>query len=347
MAKQEKSQIWKNFSEVNSQVKSGQFSSLYLITGEEKFLIDRLVNEIKAKLLAPGAESLDFYAKDQTNAELSLDDFQSLVGTPPFLSTRRVTLIKNTGWWSGRSPSTPKDVEAWKKAIESVPEFATVLFVEDKVDNRKKQLVDAAAGSGVLAEIDFMDEDALSNIIETAMKKRGITIPPDCVSSLISRVDSSMRMCENEMAKLRMYCENQGITTLNMQILDMLCIPDVHASVFNMTDAIGMRRTDRAMEIFQNLIFLKEPIPKIRLMLARHIRHLICAKELGDVNQTRAALKIQPFVARNLVSQAKGFSMGQLEQIYNMCYKSDMLVKSGKMDDQLAMEVLLASCGRI
>ena len=347
MAKQEKSSAWKEYKDIRVSLKNGEISRVYLFTGEEKFLIDRIIKEFKDVILSPGAETIDFYAKDQTNSELSIDEFQSLAGSPPFLSKSRITVFKNTGWWSSRAPSTPKDIEAWKASIASVPEFATVLFIEDKVDKRKKQLIDTIAQNGVLADIGFMDEAMLSKWITNSLEKRKISISNDCVASIISRVDSSMRMIENEVQKLCLYCENKGISKIDMQLLDMLCISDVHASVFNMTDAIGMKRPDRALEILQDLVLLKEPIPKIRLMLARHIRQLICAKEIGDVSKTVSALKVQPFVARNLVNQSKGFTMTQLERIYNLCFESDSWVKNGKMEDRLSMEVLLAACGKV
>ena len=215
------------------------------------------------------------------------------------------------------------------------------------MDKRKKQLIDAVAQNGMLVEIDLQTEDVLKTWINQKCKENGISMSGDCVASLISRVNSSMRAIDNEMNKIALYCENTKTKTITMDLLDKLCVPDVHASVFQMTDAIGHRGTGKALDIFTSLVILKEPIPKIRLMLARHIRHLICAKELGDASSIASKLKVQPFVARNLVNQSRGFTITQLERLYSFCFQSDSWVKNGKMDDRLAMEVLLTAAGKI
>ena len=347
MAKQEKTSTWKNYMEVSSDIKNGQDSRIYLICGEEKYLVDKMINEMKKAWISPGAESLDFYLKDQTNSELPLDEFQSLVGSPPFMSKYRMTVIRNSGLWATRAPSAASELEQWKKAIAAIPEYSAVVFVEEKIDKRKKQLLDAVSSCGTLAEISFQTEEMLAKWIKSSFERKKIAIPQNCISSLISRTDSSMRMIENEVKKIMLYCENKDVHQIDLALLNRLSIPDVHASVFNMTDAIGQKQPGRALEILNDLILLKEAIPKIRLMLARHIRHLICAKELGNASEIASRLKVHPFVARNLVSQSRGFTIQQLEKIYFLCFESDQWVKTGKMDDRTSMEVLLSACGQV
>ncbi len=347
MAKQEKNNSWKSFVSIVNAGKNDDFARVYLITGDEKYLIDRTLKSMKKLIVSSGAESLDYYLKDLGNADLPLEEFQSLVGTPPFISKRRMTVIRNSGLFGSKAPSSSKDQDKWKAAIAAIPEFAAVFFIEEKVDKRKKQLIDAIAQNGVLVEIDIQSEDVLKTWINQRCKESGISMHADCVSSLISRVNSSMRAIDNEMNKISLYCENTGTKTVTMMLLDKLCVPDVHASVFQMTDAIGQKNVGKALDIFASLVILKEPIPKIRLMLARHIRHLICAKEIGDAQGLVARLKVHPFVAKNLVSQSKGFTMTQLEKLYKLCFQTDSWVKNGKMEDQLAMEVLLTASGKI
>jgi DNA polymerase-3 subunit delta len=347
MAKQESKSSWKGYVDVAADIKNNQASRIYLICGEEKYLVDKMVKEMKKLWISPGAESLDFYQKDHTNSEMPLDEFQSLVGSPPFMSQYRMTVIRNSGLWGTRSPSTPAELEQWKAAIAAIPEFACVIFLEDKIDKRKKQLLEAVSSVGTLAEISFQTEEMLAKWIKSSFVRKNVDIPANCISSLISRTDSSMRMIENEVTKIMLYCENKDVHKIDLALLNKLSIPDVHASVFNMTDAIGQKNPGRALEIMNDLIILKEAIPKIRLMLARHIRHLICAKEIGNAPEIASTLKVHPFVARNLVSQSRGFTLQQLEKIYFLCFESDQWVKTGKMDDRTSMEVLLSACGQV
>ncbi|MBP5493114.1 MAG: DNA polymerase III subunit delta [Clostridiales bacterium] len=346
MAKQAKSN-WSTYKDVIMDAKKGNASRIYLFTGEEKYLIDRTVSSLKKQWISPGAESLDFYNKDMGQSELSISDFQNFVGSPPFMSKFRLTVIHNAGLWGPKAPSDSKTVDAWKEVFAAVPEWACVLFVEEKVDKRKKQMIDAVSQNGMLVDVAMLDEDTLEAWIRSRLEPQKIKISKDCMASLISRVDSSMRMIDNEITKLILYCQNTNTTTIDMKILEMLCLPDVHATVFNMTDAIGKKKPGQALELLEDLVRLKEPIPKIRLMLSRHIRHLICAKEIGSQEKLVEMLKLHPFAAKNLVAQSKNFTVEQLERIYNLCFESDQWVKTGKMDDRMSLEVLLAACGKV
>ncbi len=347
MVKADQVKKYRDYGALMRELKSGETSRMYLFFGEEKFLVEMALRPVKQFYLTSGAESLDFYVKDCSNSELEMNDFFGLVGTPPFMSRARVTVIKNSNWWSTRAPSSPKEMDEWKKLLSSIPEYALVIFCEDKVDKRKKQLLDYADQVGEVFEFGIQSEEELGKWIRKKFADNKITIQADCVSSLISRVDASMQMLLNEINKITLYCINKNVTMVDMNLLDRLSIPDVHASVFNMTDAIGLKDAGSALSIFNDLIRLKEPIPKVRLMLARHFRQLICAKELGDYQEVINQLKVRPFVARNLMNQARGFTLEQLERIYGLCFDSDQWVKTGRMEERTSMEVLLSAAGKI
>lgn len=341
MVKQEKSSNWNSFPMVIGELKNGNRERLYLVGGSEKYLIEKLIASMKKLWVSPGAESVDFYMKDAGNSKFELQEFRSLYGTPPFMSACRLTVILNSGLWSSDTSSSSADIENWKTALNSIPEFATVVFIEDKIDKRKKQMVEAVSSSGMLVEVSLQDADTLQRWIKTSFSLQGISLSTECMDSLISRTDSSMRMIENETTKIVHYCKYTGTTRVDMELLDRLCVPDVHASVFHMIDAIAAKNVGRAIEILNDLIIMKEPIPKIRLLFSRHVRHLICAKELGNARSIENQLKVKPFVAKKMLTQVSHFSMEQLEKQYFRCFESDSDVKRGKMDDRTSMEVLL------
>ena len=341
MAKQEKNSNWNSFPFVIGELKKGNRERLYLVGGSETYLIDKLLASMKKAWIAPGAESIDFYQKDAGNSKLDLQEFRSLYGTPPFMSQCRLTVIVNSGLWASDASSAASEIENWKSALGSIPEFATVVFVEDKIDKRKKQMVEAASASGMLVEVSLQDTNTLERWINTSFSLQGISMSTECMESLISRTDSSMRMIENETTKIVLYCKYTGTKRVGMDLLDRLCVPDVNSSVFHMIDAIAEKNAGRAIEILNILIIMKEPIQKIRVLLSRHVRNLICAKELGNPRSIETSLKVKPFVARKLATQMKYFTLEQLEKQYFRCFESDGDVKLGKMDDRTALEVLL------
>jgi len=207
--------------------------------------------------------------------------------------------------------------------------------------------LDAVTSNGEVVLMDKQDDAMLSRWIQSTMKNNRLEIEQSAVTSLIERSEHAMLTIENEVEKIMLYCKGTNTVRVNLALIDELCVPDVSATIFQMTDAIGNKRPDQALFLMNQLISLKEPVTKIRFMLARHIRQLICAKELGSKDVIASRLKVHPFVARNLVTQADHFSMKQLERMYKLTFKSDVAVKSGKMEERMALEVLLVAAGQM
>lgn len=334
-----------DFSTVAAEIRSGIIKPVYLITGDEDYLTDKLLIAIKKKVLAAGCEEVDSYYSDRSSSGIDFDELRERVYTPPFLSMRRLTIIKNAGLLAQSGSDAQDKIATLRKIIEEIPEFACLVIIENKIDKRKKALLESFASRGNLIEVNRQTDDSLCRWAAGILKKEEIMITVSAVSSLVDRCDRNMRTLESELKKLILYCRRSSICQISTEIIDLICIPDIRGSVFQMTDAIGLKRPDMALEILDKLISLKEPVTKIRFMLSRHFRHLICAKEIGRAELVSGKLKVMPFVARNLVKQSAKFQMEELLDIYDSCFESDMNVKTGKMEERLSMEWLLVYAG--
>jgi len=334
-----------DFSTVAAEIRNGMIKPVYLITGDEDFLTDKLLTALKKKVLTTGCEEVDSYYSDRSSSAITLDELRERVYTPPFISMRRLTIIKNTGWFSQSGNDAQDKIVSLRKIIEEIPEFACLVIIETKIDKRKKPLLEAFAMRGDLVEVNRQTDDSLCRWAAGLLQKENIKITVSAVSSLVDRCDRNMRTLESELKKIILYCQRSSICQISTEIIDLICIPDIRGSVFQMTDAIGLKRPDVALEILDKLISLKEPVTRIRFMMSRHFRHLICAKEIGRAELVSGKLKVMPFVARNLVKQSAKFQMNELLDIYDSCFESDMNVKTGKMEERLSMEWLLVYAG--
>lgn len=326
-------------------IKGGEVMPIYLLFGEEEFLIEQILRALTNLVIAPGMKEADLYKSDMSSARLDAERLSEWVMTPPFLSSKRLVILKNTGLFGANSPEQA-DAAAYIKLFSSIPDTSCLVFVEDKIDKRKKALYEAVAKEGTVVNFSTRSADELSRWIAFSLKKYEIRITVDAIGSLIDRCEGSMRLIDNEVKKLVLTSLGRDAKEVSLEDIDAICIPDIRGSVFQMTDAIGARDVNRALTVLDTLIALKEPIPRIRFMLARHIRQLICAKELVNQESIISSLKVVPFVARNLSSQARSFRMEELLSLYEACANSDYNVKTGKMEDRLSMEILLAEAAK-
>lgn len=334
-----------DFSTVAAEIRSDKIKSVYLITGDEDYLTEKLLSALKKKVLSVGCEDVDSYYSDRSSSGITIDELKERVYTPPFISMRRLTILKNTGLLAPSGSDAQDKIALLRKVIEEIPEFACLVIIENKVDKRKKSLLESFALRGNLIEVNRQADDSLCRWAAGILQKEEIKITVSAVNSLVDRCDRNMRTIENELKKLILYCRRSLISQISTEIIDSICIPDIRGSVFQMTDAIGSKKPDVALEILDKLISLKEPVTKIRFMLSRHFRHLICAKEIGRAELVSGKLKVMPFVARNLVKQSAKFQMEELLDIYDSCFEADMNVKTGKMEERLSMEWLLFYAG--
>ncbi len=334
------------YQELASEIKSGKTRPIYLIFGDEEYLIERAIQALGRLLVAPGCMEVDYYRGEWAAFKQGLDSLVEIAHTPPFMSSKRLIIIRNSGLFGSKSPENQELSDKYVSFFRSIPESACVVFWEDKIDKRKKNLLEAISDSGILVQVDRQSPDSLCRWVATTLQKENIRITTEGINSLVDRTEGSMRVLSGEVQKLILFCRRSQLEKLDKGDIDKICMPDIRGSIFQMTDAIGARKTDRALEILDTLIAMKEPVPKIRFMLSRHLRQLICAKELGRAEEVISRLKVVPFVARNLVIQAKSFSLDDLLFFYEACALSDFAVKTGKIEDRLSLEIFLASCDK-
>ncbi len=335
------------YSDLAAEIKAGRIRSMYLLTGDEEYLLAKISSAIRKIVIAAGAGEADAYVSDRNGGGVEPDELKALVYTPPFLSSKRLTVLKNTGLFSGRYPESSDVQKAFVNVFEGVPECTCLIFIEPKVDKRKRLLIDALSANGAFAEINRQTDRELGAWIRGLLKREKILISEDAANSLVERTEKQMIVLEQEIQKIILFCKANNISSVDVETLDWVCLPDLRGSIFKMIDAIGMRKTEEALIIFDKLIAMREAITKIRFLILRHVRHLICAKDLGRADTVIAKLGVMPFVARNLVSQAGMFSIAELLDLYRRCQQSDALVKSGRMEERQSLEWTIFSLDRV
>ena len=322
---------------LNKTIKEGN-DNLFLIYGEEDYFIQMAVNSIRRKYLTSGFEQMDSVKLDFGGKALNLERITENIELPPWSSPKRVVEIVNFDFDKESTEKIP-DI------ISRIPESTLLLFVTDKVDKRKKKLYDAFVKHGVVCEVKYLDENILMNYIRKGFSKSGLTIDNEAAESIISRYDSSMRRIEASIRRISLYCEATNTGNIDINVVDELCEPDIHADIFKIIDAVGEGDAARALVLLDSLIKLKEPLPRIRFMIARHMRELICAKELRNKAVLVKRTGTRDFVAAKLIRQSSNYSMDRLIKLYELCYRNDYDLKHGMADERASLEsfIVLAS----
>jgi len=345
-------------------LEQGQVAPVYLFYGEEDYLRRQAVHELTRRLLPGEAAQFNFDLLD--GEETSLEQVISLAQAPPFLSSRRLVVVRHAPYFAGRGKKagavgmagtagadTPAEEEAKEKPEEKAflaylqnPAATACLVLETghPVDQRKK-IFKAVQKAGQAIEFAHLKNEDLNRWLLKQAARAQKKMAPGTAELIIGRVGQSMTLLSNELQKLIAYTgENSVITSEDVrQVTPRL----VEENIFAVVDALGERRAKRALTGIRDLLAAGEPPPVILAMVARQFRLLLQVKELAAKGDQPAEISKQlgvpPFVAKKISAQSKNFSFAQLEQTLEQLLAFDVAIKSGRQDFYPAMEQLVLS----
>ena len=161
----------------------------------------------------------------------------------------------------------------------------------------------------------------------------------------LSKAGDDMENISSELEKLISYTLGREVIT--DEDVETICTTQVTNKIFDMITAIAARQTRKAMDLYEDLLTLKEPPMRILFLIARQFNQILQVKDLMgkgmDKSTIASRLKLQPFVVGKIMLQAKTFTREQILSYVNLCVDAEEGVKTGKLQDRLAVELLIAN----
>jgi DNA polymerase-3 subunit delta len=166
----------------------------------------------------------------------------------------------------------------------------------------------------------------------------------EAVQLLAALVGTDLRLLDQEIEKLLLYAGDRQVTTDDVQALVSRAR---ETSIFDLVDCVGRRQTDRALKLLHGLLDDGEAPLYLLTMLARQVRILIQVSELelSDMAPEAIAgrLKLHPFVVKKGLDQARNFRLDQLERAHERLVETDWAIKTGELDEVLALDMLVVA----
>ena len=147
----------------------------------------------------------------------------------------------------------------------------------------------------------------------------------------------------SELEKLVSYTLGRDVIT--DEAVQAVCITQVTSRIFDMIAAISNRQVRKAMDLYEDLLTLKEPPMRILFLIARQFNQILQVKELAgkgmDKGTIASRLKLSPYVAGKIMLQARSFTKEQILEYVTLCVDTEEAVKTGRIQDRLAVELLI------
>jgi DNA polymerase-3 subunit delta len=317
------------------QIRDGEIAPIYIMTGDERYLISQLIALLDKTLVKEASRAFD---RSDFTEKTPFGEIEAALETPPFYSARKLVVVKNSRVFENKGLGGDR---LFDKSFD----LHVFVLVEDKVlkSGKAGQYLDACAAlGGVIVLLDRQKEPQLIDFISRKAGQAGVKVTRPAAVMLIERAESDMSVIESELSKLFAYLAYVGSDRLEAKVVDLLVKKPLSASIFDLMDAVSEQRAGRALAFLDELIEAKEPPAKISFMIMRHLRRLIVALDAGTAEEAALALNVTPYRARHLLRQAGRYSPQQLESIHTQGYEYDSDIRKGLIPDRIALELLIS-----
>lgn len=322
---------------IDEDIKSGNFQKVYLLYGEEAYLKKQYKQKLKNALSKPDdTMNTAFFQGKDINTGAIID----LAETLPFFADRRLIMIENSSVFK----SAGEELAAYMKEIAETTCF---VFTEDEVDKRSR-MYKAVKNAGRIVEFARQPENILVQWILGRLKKENKKITRPVLQLFLAKTGNDMENIDKELEKLLCYTLGRDIITA--EDVEAVCVTQTTGKIFEMINAIAEKKQKQALELYYDLLALKEPPMRILFLIARQFQILFQVKELTRQNHDSkfiaAKAGIPEFTVRRNQAQARSFSMEQLRKAVEDCVQAEEDVKTGNMNDRMSVELLIVKYSR-
>ena len=320
--------------EIKKQIKEKSFYKVYLLTGDEPYLILQAKHMLKNGMIREG-DTMNY--AEFTDAKVDINTLQELVFTYPFFSEKRLLLLDGTGILK-----TGKD--EFVNIMDNMPETTCILICESEVDKRSK-VYKWIKKNGYIVEFlkKNQTEKVLLRWISALLGKEKKKIRENDAIYFLQKVGDDMFQIKNETDKLIAYVgEKEEITK---EDIDAITSGEVQDKIFDLVDAIARGNKPAALGYYNDLILLKEPPMHILFLIVRQYRILHIISNMRTLRKPDDAIAktagIPRFAIRKNEQQLRGYGEKTLERCIEECIQIEEDIKTGKIGDQIGVEALI------
>lgn len=332
------------------------------------------------------ADARDFNLDSIDGDGTRITDLLGLCGNLPFLADHRVVLVKHAerleGMQRGDEPKEKSKASPAKRFAEGIARLpdSTILILSRSAETPEPgsrpgtprcintavdKAIEDKIGVIVNCTIGAKEGGLATALVQEEAERRGILLDSNAAAHLVNRLGHDLQyvLCELEKCALR---AGSGVP-VSIAVIDEMTRRTAQETVFNLTDAIGARRTAHAVGLLRELIEAGETAESILPLLVRHLRQLLQARTFVDAGlmldanlQSRLPaalaaqlpkegdlanwLRAQGWIGGRLTQQARNFTVPQIERGLQYALETDLALKGIEGDGgppELLLELLI------
>lgn len=308
---------------------------IFFIYGEDSYRAKRKLEEIISGYKEVHKSGLNLIYVDAK--EKDFKDFYSHLKINSMFAEKKLIVIKNTF-------DEDKFQEEFLENIKSLEETKDIIVVyEDTAPDARTKFFKALQKCAKCQEFNCMQPAVLKKWVANEFLKNKVKINPDALDLLAGFIKNDLWGMSGEINKLSNY---RAGSTVKKEDVALLVKPDIENDIFKTIDALASKNKKQALSLLHKHFDDGEAPLKLLSMIVYQFRTLLIIKELQEKNEPYGAIAkksgLHPFVVQKNFYLCNQFSMPQLKKIYQKIFEADADIKTGKIEPELALDLLLA-----
>jgi DNA polymerase-3 subunit delta len=327
--------------EAIEKAKGGQVAPIYLLTGDEAYLVERVVATLREAAIAGGPAQLN--EEKLVAGEVDADRVISASRTLPMMSRRRLVLVRSLERWDARPQDdggsrTDEPEPGRANSLDRLADYAQdpapttcLVLVATKIDGRRK-LMAAARKGGWLVVCEPLARGALPPFVMREARLRGHAIDGQIADMLAEIAGPELATVVDALERLSLYVgKDKPITEDDIAT----CLVRMRQStVWELINAVGRRDLGPALAALEDVYDARDRGLRLVALLAWSVRQLIKfdSAQRAGVAPEEAARRAgaPPFKARELAGQMRRISPAHLERWLLLLAEADLELKGSK-----------------
>jgi len=334
----------------------GEETLLYILQGQDDFSLRQALEGIKKSIGDHNLLPANITVLE--GQQLPLAQLRNICETVPFLAEKRLVIVEGLlARFEPRGKSTPRkkttpvtnqenEYKSWAAGISKLPESTILVLVDGKVASNNPLLTELS-GKAEVKRFPLLGDTGLQQWIKKQVKEEGGNISPQAVSLLAGLIGSNLWIMANEIKKLVLLTSGRRIEEEDVRTLVSYA---QETNVFAMVDAILEFKPGIAEKLLQQLLREGAAPAYLLFMLARQVQMIVRARELRSQGEPEVEIQnrlgLPQFALRRTLEQAGRHPLSRVIEVYHKLLETDLAIKTGKYDGELALNILIAELGQ-
>jgi DNA polymerase-3 subunit delta len=308
-----------------------EYKPVYLIVGEQDLMLSQAVESLKSSVAE--VADLDFNFETFEGESVSVDDVVAACNTLPFVSERRLVIVR------GVDKMSKEAAETLVRYAEN-PSPTTILALVGKKLAKNTRLYKAVDKLGGVIERKNPELREFPRLVQDMFTRAGKRISLQGAEYLVSAVGRDLQRLSVEVGKTVSYVGDR--VEISLSDAEEVASTTAKTSVFELGTALGNRDCAAALRLLNRLLGDGESVFGLHALALRQLRDLLSARALIDRGEDSQddlarALGRPAWQMRNLAGQARRFSAGELVALLQAAAASEAEMKTSR-DPRLAFE---------